>query len=148
VGSVSKLANVPYTAEQMYNLVNDIESYPEFLPRCTGANVINRKDESLTATVSLSTGKIKQTFTTENIMQVGERIDVKLISGPFKYLTGYWTFQNTGKNYCHIELKMDFEFKNKILKLTLNAVFNLFINSLIESFAERASKTYGDSKND
>jgi ribosome-associated toxin RatA of RatAB toxin-antitoxin module len=145
VGSVRKSANVPYTAEQMYDLVNDIETYPEFLPRCTGAKVFDRKDDSLTATVFLSSGKIKQTFTTENLMQVGERIDVKLISGPFKYLSGYWKFQNTGEKYCHIELKMDFEFKNKLLKLTLAAVFNLFINSLIGSFTERAKQTYGDS---
>jgi ribosome-associated toxin RatA of RatAB toxin-antitoxin module len=65
VGSVRKSANVPYTAEQMYDLVNDIETYPEFLPRCTGAKVFDRKDDSLTATVFLSSGKIKQTFTTE-----------------------------------------------------------------------------------
>ncbi len=92
MGSVNKTANVPYTKEQMYDLVNDIESYPEFLPWCTDARVFNRKEESLSATVTLATGKIRQTFTTENRMQVGRRIDIKLISGPFNYLTGYCAF--------------------------------------------------------
>jgi ribosome-associated toxin RatA of RatAB toxin-antitoxin module len=143
VGSVSKSANIPYTAEQMYDLVNDIDSYPEFLPWCTSAKVINRKEESLSATVTLATGKIRQTFSTENRMQVGRRIDIKLISGPFNYLTGYWKFQDTTDHHCHIELKMDFEFKNKLLKLVFNAVFNKFINSLVDSFTERAIQVYG-----
>ena len=143
MGSVSKTANVPYTKEQMYDLVNDIESYPEFLPWCTDARVFNRKEESLSATVTLATGKIRQTFTTENKMQVGRRIDVNLISGPFNYLTGYWKFQDTTDHHCHIELMMDFEFKNKFLKLALNVVFNKFINSLVDSFTKRALQVYG-----
>jgi ribosome-associated toxin RatA of RatAB toxin-antitoxin module len=127
----------------MYDLVNDIESYPEFLPWCTHAEVYNRKPESLTASVSLATGRIKQTFTTENVMEVGKRIDVRLISGPFNYLTGYWKFQDTADNYCNVELKMDFEFKNKLLKLTLSGVFSQFVNSLVSSFIKRAIEIYG-----
>jgi ribosome-associated toxin RatA of RatAB toxin-antitoxin module len=144
MGSVSKSANVSYTAEQMFELVNDIESYPDFLPKCTDAKVFNRKDESLTASVSLASGKINQTFTTENVMQVGKRIDVKLVSGPFKYLTGYWKFQDTAENHCFIEMKMNFEFKNTLLKIMLNAVFNKFMNSLIGSFTNRANQIYGN----
>jgi len=143
VSSVSKSAVVPYTAEQMYNLVNDIESYPEFLPWCTHAVIHEQDDNRLTASVSLATGKLKQTFTTENRMQAGERIDVNLVSGPFRYLKGYWTFQNTAGNLCRIELKMDFEFKNRLLKLALGAVFNQFMNSLVGSFVNRAQKVYG-----
>ena len=142
MGTVSKSANVPYTAEQMYDLVNDIESYPEFLPWCTEAEVFNRTDESLIATVSLATGRLKQSFTTENTMQGGERIDVKLIKGPFKQLSGFWKFENTVDNNCRIELNMDFEFKNRILKFTLSAVFNQFMNSLVGSFSKRAKQVY------
>lgn len=143
MGTVTKSANVPYTAEQMYALVNDIESYPEFLPWCTDTKVFNRKRESLTATVLLSAGKIKQEFSTENMMLEGKQINVSLVSGPFKNLTGYWKFQNTTENFCYIELRMDFEFKSKILKLTLNVMFNKFMNSLVESFTKRAEKMYG-----
>ena len=143
MSSITKSADVPYTAEQMYELVNGIESYPEFLPWCTDSQVYEREDTRLKASLSLATGKIRQTFTTENNMSPGKRIDVKLLSGPFKYLQGYWKFENTGDNSCHIELFMDFEFKNKLLKLTLKPVFNHFINSLVGSFTKRANEVYG-----
>jgi len=144
VSSVSKSAVVPYTAEQMYNLVNDIESYPEFLPWCTNAVVQDRSIDSLTASVSLATGKLKQTFTTKNRMQPGQRIEVNLIKGPFKHLQGHWTFEQAGEKLCRIELNMQFEFKNKLLKLTLSTVFNQFMNSLVGSFIDRAKQIYGE----
>ncbi len=142
MGIVTKCAEVPYTAEQMYNLVNDIESYPEFLPWCTDARVYNRTETSLNASVSLETGKIKQSFSTENTMEFGKRIDVKLISGPFKYLTGYWQFNNIDDHRCQITLNMEFEFKNKLLKLTLKYFFNKFIDSLVGAFTDRARVKY------
>lgn len=145
MSSVTKTANVSFSAERMYDLVNDIESYPEFLPWCTEAKVYERADQSLKAEVSLATGKIRQSFTTENIMDPGRRIDIKLVSGPFKYLNGYWTFQDTGDQQCHIRLSMDFEFKNKLLKLTLNPIFNQFVNSLVGAFTQRAESVYGGS---
>ncbi|MEX2354070.1 MAG: type II toxin-antitoxin system RatA family toxin, partial [Gammaproteobacteria bacterium] len=131
---MSKSAVVPYTADQMYHLVNDIESYPQFLPWCTDAVVHDRTDESLTATVSLATGKLQQSFTTENRMRAGERIDVNLVKGPFKYLRGHWTFRDIDQNNCQVELEMEFEFRNKLLKLTLSAVFGQFMNALVGSF--------------
>ena len=143
VSSVSKSAIVSYSAGQMYSLVNDIESYPEFLPWCTGAAVYNRSDDKLSASVSLAAGKIKQTFTTENSMQAGRRIDVNLISGPFRYLKGYWTFEDIGEDLCRIHLEMDFEFKSRLLQFTLSPVFNQFMNSLVGAFTKRAKKIYG-----
>lgn len=143
MGNISKSAVVPYTAEQMYSLVNDIEAYPEFLPWCTEAAVYNRTDTGLQASVSLATGKISQTFTTENTMQPGKRIDVRLISGPFSFLNGNWSFENVGNNLCRIDLHMDFEFKNRLLKLALGAVFTQFMSRLVSSFVERAEKIHG-----
>ena len=127
----------------MYSLVNNIEAYPEFLPWCTSAAVFDRTDSRLTASVSLATGKIKQTFTTENTMQPGKQIDVTLISGPFSHLNGRWKFQDAGNNLCQIDLQMDFEFRNKLLKLTLGPVFNQFMSKLVGSFIKRAELVYG-----
>jgi len=146
VGNISKTAVVPYTAEQMFALVNDIEAYPEFLPWCTGASVTNRSATCLTASVSLATGMIKQTFTTENTMRPGRQIDVRLISGPFSYLNGSWRFEPAGAGLCRIELDMNFEFRSKLLKLTLSPVFNRFMNSLVSSFVGRAGKIHGQRK--
>ncbi len=140
---ISKTAVVPYTPSEMYALVNDIESYPVFLPWCTAAKITRKKDESLVATLSLAMGKIKQSFTTENTMREGSRIDMRLIEGPFKHLTGYWKFNPEDEQSCHIQLHMNYEFKNKIIKYTLGKMFYTVMNTLVESFVQRAQQVYG-----
>lgn len=141
---ISKTTVVPYTPKEMYILVNDIESYPAFLPWCTSAKILNQQKESLTASLSLAVGKIKQSFTTENIMQDGSRIEMQLIDGPFKHLSGYWKFNLEDDQSCHIHLHMIFEFKNKIVKHTLGKAFYKVIDSLVESFVQRAQQIYGN----
>jgi len=140
---ISKTTVVPYTPEEMYVLVNDIESYPVFLPWCTAAKILTQQEENLTATLSLTLGKIKQSFTTENTMQDGARIEIQLIDGPFKYLSGCWKFNQEDEQSCHIQLHMNFEFKNKILKHTLGKAFYKVMDSLVESFVQRAHQIYG-----
>lgn len=141
---ISKTTVVPYTPEEMYVLVNDIESYPAFLPWCTAAKILTQQEESLTATLSLALGKIKQSFTTENTMKEGSRIEIQLIEGPFKYLSGYWKFNREDEQSCHIQLHMNFEFKNKIVKHTLGKAFYKVMDSLVESFVQRAQQVYGN----
>lgn len=140
---IHKKTVVPYTADEMYALVNDIEAYPDFLPWCTNAQVLNSNDHKLTATVALETGKIKQTFTTENTMQPGRSIQMKLVKGPFKQLRGRWQFEPDNTNLSTISLDMNFEFKNKLLKLVLNSTFHRIMNTLVESFVKRAQEVYG-----
>jgi len=140
---ISKTTLVPYTSDEMYVLVNDIESYPSFLPWCTEATILSQQEESLTATLSMALGKIKQSFTTENTMQDGSRIDIQLIEGPFKHLSGYWRFIQEDEQSCHIHLHMHFEFKNKIIKHTLGKAFYKVMDTLVESFAQRAQQIYG-----
>jgi ribosome-associated toxin RatA of RatAB toxin-antitoxin module len=141
---ISKTTVVPYTSDEMYVLVNDIESYPIFLPWCTEARILSQQEESLTAKLSLALGKIKQSFTTENTMQDGSRIDMKLIEGPFKHLTGYWRFIQEGDQSCHVHLHMHFEFKNKIIKHTIGKAFYKVMDTLVESFVRRAQHIYGN----
>lgn len=143
MSNVHKTAVVPYSAEQMYDLVNDIEAYPEFLPGCSEASVQNRTETGLMASVSLASGRIKQTFTTENTMRPGRQIDVRLISGPFSHLNGSWKFEPVGSGLCRIDLQMNFEFRNKLLKLTLSPVFNQFMTRLVGAFVERAAQIHG-----
>jgi len=140
---ISKTTLVPYTSEEMYVLVNDIESYPIFLPWCTEAKILSQQEDSLTAKLSMALGKIKQSFTTENTMQDGSRIDIQLIEGPFKHLTGYWRFIQEDDQSCHIHLHMHFEFKNKIIKHTLGKAFYKVMDTLVESFVQRAQQIYG-----
>jgi len=141
---ISKTAVVPYTTNEMYALVNDIESYPAFLPWCIAAKILSKKEESLIATLSLAMGKIKQSFTTENTMLEGSRIDMRLIEGPFKHLSGYWKFNPEDEHSCHIQLHMNYEFKNKIIKYALGKVFYIVIDTMVESFVQRAQHIYGN----
>ena len=141
---ISKTTVVPYTPEEMYVLVNDIESYPVFLPWCTAAKILSQQEESLTATLSLALGKIKQSFTTENTMQDGSRIDMQLIEGPFKHLSGYWRFIQEDEQSCYVQLHMHFEFKNKIIKHTLGKAFYKVMDTLVDSFVQRAQQIYGN----
>ena len=143
MGRVHKTATVPYSAKEMYSLVNDVESYPEFLPWCTAAEVFDPQPDRLRATISLAAGKIKQEFTTENTMEPDRRIDVRLVSGPFRYLEGHWEFLPEANGDCTVALEMNFDFKNKIVKLALNKVFNHIVATLVDSFRERAAQVYG-----
>lgn len=143
--TINKSATVPFSAEQMYGLVNDIDAYQDFLPWCVGSKVLSRGEEQLTASLSFAAGNIRQTLTTENKMQPGRRIDVRLLSGPFRHLSGRWQLDPAGDKNCYISLQMDFEFKNKIVQIALDKVFSRIINSLIEAFTERAHQIYGGS---
>lgn len=127
----------------MYELVNDVDSYPHFLPWCKSTCVSFRSNTRLTASLTLKAGKIHQTFATENTMQPGRQIDVHLLSGPFKYLRGQWRFEPLTAQSCQVALEMDFEFKNKLLKITLSKMFNHIISSLVQAFTRRAQEVYG-----
>ena len=127
----------------MYALVNNIEAYPEFLPWCKNAEILKPGEYKLTARVALETGKIKQSFMTENTMQPGRSIEMNLIRGPFKHLKGHWQFNPEDKDQSTVSLDMEFEFKNKLLKLALNSAFNKIMESLVSSFINRAEAIYG-----
>lgn len=140
---ISKTAVVPYSSDEMYVLVNDIESYPMFLPWCTAAKILSRQEDNLTAKLSLALGKIKQSFTTENTMQEGSRIDIRLIDGPFKHLSGYWRFIQEDEQSCHIHLHMHFEFKNRFIKHIMGRAFYKVVDTMVDSFVQRAQQVYG-----
>ena len=140
---INKQAQVSYSAKQMYILVNQIESYPEFLPWCTETKIITSNDDSMTASVSIAVGKIKQTFTTANTMKTDTSIIMRLIEGPFKKLYGHWQFKEDENGGCLVMLEMQFEFKNKLVKHALGAAFKKITNSLVDAFIERAREVYG-----
>ena len=131
-----------YSAEQMYALVNDIKSYPEFLPWCADTDILEDKGDFLVASISISLGKLKQIFTTKNIMRANTSINMKLVEGPFKELSGNWHFQNANEG-CSVSFDMQFEFKNKIMKHAFGAAFKKITDSMVEAFVERARIIYG-----
>lgn len=97
----------------------------------------------MTASISLAKGKIRQTFTTRNTLLPGRRIEVSLLKGPFKHLEGYWLFEPKDDNSCCIYIRMDFEFKNYLMRIALEKIFTHIVNTLIETFTRRADQIYG-----
>jgi len=143
VTEIEKTATVPYSSAQMYALVNDVESYPEFLPWCSDSRLHECHDDRLRASLTLKAGKLAYSFTTENTMQPDRLISIRLVEGPFRELTGSWQFEDLGDNRCFIRLNMRFEFKNRLVKMALAKTFNKILNSLVDAFTQRARELYG-----
>lgn len=140
---VRKNATVDYSAREMYDLVIDVESYPKFLPWCVQSRVHEGDETHSVASMSLAIGKIKHSFTTENYMEPGKSIRIKLLKGPFQDLHGQWLFEPVDEKKCAIALRMNFEFKSRLLKHTIGKAFHIIIDSLVDAFAKRAQQVYG-----
>lgn len=140
---INKKADVVYSAKQMFDLVNDIQSYPKFLPWCTETKLLEDNGNSIIASVSIAIGKIKQSFTTENTAQVDKSITMNLVKGPFKELNGYWQFNANANGGSSVSLEMQFEFKNKLIKHAFGAAFKKITDSMVDAFVERARVIYG-----
>ena len=134
---------MPYSADEMYELIVDIESYPDFLPWCAGAKVVNHDQHHSIGTVDLKAGKLSYSFTTKNTMQPGSEIKMRLVKGPFRHLNGSWQFESAGNSSCAVTLDVSFEFKNKVIKLALGKILNRIMETIIDSFAQRAIEIYG-----
>lgn len=141
---VNKSALVPYPAEQMYELVNDIERYPEFLPWCRGARVVSQTEREMQATLDLSRGGLHKTFTTHNTLEPGRSITMTLEHGPFRHLEGRWQFVDLGPDGSKVTLDMEFEFAGALLDMMAGPLFHEITNSLVDAFIRRAANLYGN----
>ncbi|ELY6343661.1 type II toxin-antitoxin system RatA family toxin [Cronobacter muytjensii] len=139
---ISRTALVPYSAEQMYQLVNDVKSYPEFLPGCVGSRVLESSPGQMTAAVEVSKAGISKTFTTRNTLISNQSILMHLVDGPFKSLIGGWKFTPLTEDACQIEFNLDFEFTNKLIELAFGRVFKELASSMVQAFSQRAKEVY------
>ena len=142
--AVNKSLVVPYSAEQMYELINGIESYPEFLPWCTATEIHSRNATALKATLHLAKGPLSHSITTINTMQPNQHIAMEYIAGPFRTCTGAWRFVpiNDTKN-CQVIFTMEYQFINKLSAIAIEPIFNPITNTLIDGFYARARQIYG-----
>ena len=141
--NVNRSALVPYSCEQMYQLVDDIASYKEFLPWC-GDSVEHQRDKrTVEATVTIAKGSINKAFSTRNSLQENAVIEMQLLDGPFKKLHGYWRFEPLKEKASKISLDLEFEFSNRLVGLAIGPVFNQVANSMVDSFVQRAKVKYG-----
>ncbi|CAC5840332.1 Putative oligoketide cyclase/lipid transport protein, similarity with yeast ubiquinone-binding protein YOL008W [uncultured Gammaproteobacteria bacterium] len=140
---ISKSAIVPYSCEQMYQLVNQIDKYPQFLNWCSSADILNQTEQEITASVSINKNTFKQTFTTLNTLTPNVRIDMQLKDGPFKQLNGAWIFTSLNDNACKINLELEFSFASKLVDMVITPVFTSISNTQLDAFIERAKQIYG-----
>ena len=140
---VEKSVLVEYSAERMHSLVNDVARYPDFLPWCSGAHVETRQDGVLCASLSIDYHGIKQSFKTENRSSPPQRIEIRLVSGPFRQLDGEWRFTPLAPEACKIEFRLHYEFSNRLLEKLVGPVFKHIANSLLDAFLRRAQQLYG-----
>jgi ribosome-associated toxin RatA of RatAB toxin-antitoxin module len=143
VPTISKSALVPYSAGEMFALVNDIEAYPQFLPWCRSARVHSRDPDEVRATIELARGGLQKSFTTCNRLQKDKMIEMRLVEGPFRHLDGFWRFDSLRENASKVSLDIDFEFSSRLLGLALGPVFTQIVNTLVDSFQRRAVEVYG-----
>lgn len=140
---IERSALVFYSAQQMYDLVNAVPDYPQFLPGCTSAQILNRNDQEMVASLRVSKAGISQVFTTRNILYPYSRIAMELVDGPFKHLRGGWEFQALNEHSCKVILKLEFEFSNKLVQFAFGKIFNELTASMVNAFTLRAKQVYG-----
>lgn len=140
---IEKSVLVGYSAQQMYALVDAVESYPQFLPWCGGVQVEQRDGQITRAAIDIDYHGIRQSFKTENRTQPPERIEIRLVSGPFRALDGLWSFTALAPNACRIDFRLHYEFSSKLLERLVGPVFHYIATSFVDAFLKRAEKLHG-----
>ena len=143
IHEIKRTALVTYTPSQMFDLVVDVERYCEFLPWVKGAEVHEKTEQGLLATMTMERAGVRQHFTTRNEMVRPEWMSLKLVKGPFRTLDGLWTFSAIGEAGTRIELVMKFEFANAFATMLFGRSFEQSVGHLIDAFVARARTVHG-----
>ena len=141
---VRRSALVQHSASDMFSLVDDIESYPQFLPWCKSAVVHSRDGNVVEATLELQRGELSKQFRTRNQASGSDSIEMSLVDGPFRHLKGRWTFTQLGDSGSKVELNLDFEFSSSMVDLLFGPFFEETCNSLVDAFTKRADDVFGN----
>ncbi|MCU0813425.1 MAG: type II toxin-antitoxin system RatA family toxin [Burkholderiaceae bacterium] len=146
---VKKSVLLWYSPREMYDLVTDVARYPQFLPWCESADVIEASDEGMTARLGLAYAGVRHAFTTRNRHVAGEQVVVQLVDGPFSLLDGTWLFHPLGRpggdaTACKVDFDLRYAFASKPLEAVLSPVFDRVANTFVDSFVKRAGQVYGE----
>ncbi len=143
VTCISKNALIPYSAEKMYQLVADVDSYEQFLPWCKSSAVLSQTEDEVKGQIEVHHTGMNKTFTTLNRMQKNKMIEIRLVEGPFKHLQGFWRFDALDEHGCKISLDLEFEFSNKLVSMAFGPIFSQIANTMVDAFCKRAIDVYG-----
>jgi len=134
---------LPYSQEQLFDLVADVESYPKFLPWCVASRIRKRDGAVIIADLMIGFKMVRERFTSRVILSRPGRIDVTYTEGPFKYLNNHWIFEPLPEGGTMIDFYVDFEFRSKLLQTIMGALFNEAVKLMVGSFEKRANQLYG-----
>jgi ribosome-associated toxin RatA of RatAB toxin-antitoxin module len=141
---IARSAIVEHSAEEMFALVDDIESYPRFLPWCSAAQVEERTPAGARATLTVGMRGLRQSFTTQNESRPGEAIDMRLVKGPFRRFAAAWRFKPLSEQACSIEFSLEYEMAGALARL-LEPLFDRIADTMVDAFTRRAAELYGKS---
>ncbi len=141
--SIHRSALVMHSVKDMYDLINDVLAYPQFLPDCNDSKIISQSEDSMTAALKVSKGGVSKWFTTENTLEENKHVTLNLVDGPFKQLSGRWDLTELSDEACKITLNLEYEFSSKLLEMAFGKIFNNIANNMVQAFTERAKKVYG-----
>ena len=133
---------VPYTSEQLFDLVADVSKYPQFLPWCIGARVRGSSATGLVADLTIGFGPFRESFTSRVVLDRPNRVKVRYENGPFRYLNNQWDFRPVGEG-TEVAFFVDFEFRSRILQAAIGVVFNEAVRRMVNAFLKRAQDVYG-----
>jgi ribosome-associated toxin RatA of RatAB toxin-antitoxin module len=142
IREIRRSALVTFSPEQMFDLVIDVERYPEFLPWVAGARLHEKSERDLRASMEMQKGGVRERFSTLNEFERPGFMTMRLLEGPFRLLEGRWSFAPIGEIGTRVELEMRFEFANPVVGLLFGNAFEQSCNALIDAFIARAKQTY------
>lgn len=140
---IQRSAILPYPAQPLYHMVNDVQSYPEFLPWCAKTRLIHADETSMQAEITASRAGLSQSFITSNQLTPHERVEINLVKGPFKHLHGVWEFKQLNEQACKMSLELEFDYSGALIRATLGPLFTHAANSMVDAFCQRAKQLYG-----
>lgn len=144
--SIHKSVLLWHSAHEMFALVTDVANYPQFLPWCDQASVLNQTDTEMTARVGMALSGLKQSFTTCNTHEADRKVTMKLVDGPFSQLDGTWEFTPLGdgsQRACKVDFRLNYGFSSKALATLVGPVFDKIAANLVDAFVKRADDVYG-----
>lgn len=143
MANISRSALLPYRAQQLFDLVNDIEAYPHYMDGCVGAQVLHREPGRVEARLDLSKGGVSHSFVTRNRMVDARHISLELVQGPFKQFQGRWEFTPLGESACKVSLDLSFRVNNAVLGVAASKLFDSVTSNLVAAVEKRAKELYG-----
>lgn len=142
---ISRSALLPFSAARLFALVDDIAAYPQFMQGCVGADVLQREADSVTARLTLGKAGLRYAFTTRNLLEPPQRMQMTLVEGPFRKFSALWRFDSLAESACKVSFDIEFEFSRTLVDVALAGLFESTASEMVNAVARRAQQLYGKS---